>query len=432
MSPKSIALITSISVAIIIGFLIGGSIVETNYAGFIKVKQAAITGELTVYTEPGMFWQLFGDITEYKIEDTLWFSKHRDEGGIVDESIPVRFNDGAEGRISGSVRFTLPLDSDHIIKIHKRFRGFDNLKFQLIKQVVQEAVILTAALMSAEESYTTKRAAFSELAWDQVLNGIYLTEREEIEKIDPKTGEKTVISRVKIKRDKNGNPVRKANPLKKFNIKLSAFVIKDIDYEEGVRKLIAAKRQYLMETVAARAKAEKAVQERLTAEEEGKKNVMIAKYEKEVEKQKAVIEAQKEKEVALIQAQKEKEVAKLRKEAAELEKERLMLLGEGEAARRRKIMMADGALDKRLKAWIEVNRLYAEAIKSYQGSWVPKIFFGNNGQEPNMAQNLINLLTVKTAQDLALSPQVVTTKVPKPKPFPPPGNPQKKTAQRGR
>ena len=55
----------------------------------------------------------------------------------------------------------------------------------LVKPAIGEALILTASLMSAEESYSGRRAEFSQLAWDQVLNGVYITESEERETVDP-------------------------------------------------------------------------------------------------------------------------------------------------------------------------------------------------------------------------------------------------------
>ena len=68
-------------------------LVETNRAGFTKVKQAAVIGTLSVHDEPGMFTQLFGEVFEYKKADTYFFSKHSTEGEREDTSIDVRFND---------------------------------------------------------------------------------------------------------------------------------------------------------------------------------------------------------------------------------------------------------------------------------------------------------------------------------------------------
>jgi len=39
-------------------------------------------------------------------------------------------------------------------------------------------------------------------------------------------------------------------------------------------------------------------------------------------------------------------------------------------------MEADGALEKKLQAYIEVSKLYASAIKDYKGHWVPGVVMG--------------------------------------------------------
>ncbi len=67
-------------------------------------------------------------------------------------------------------------------------------------------------------------------------------------------------------------------------------------------------------------------------------------------------------------------------------------------------MEADGALSKKLEAYVQVNAAYAEAIKSHQGSWVPTIVMGGGSgtQTGSSANDLVSLLMVKTAADLGL------------------------------
>ena len=44
------------------------------------------------------------------------------------------------------------------LSAYRRFRGYDSFLKDTVKQVISEATILTAALMTAEESYTTMAA----------------------------------------------------------------------------------------------------------------------------------------------------------------------------------------------------------------------------------------------------------------------------------
>jgi hypothetical protein len=79
------------------------------------------------------------------------------------------------------------------------------------------------------------------------------------------------------------------------------------------------------------------------------------------------------------------------------------LLGQGEAERRKLVMNADGALDKKLSTWLKAN---ADAIKGYQGQWVPSVVMGGgtNGHAlpGSGAQVLVDMLTAKTAKELGL------------------------------
>jgi hypothetical protein len=383
-------------------------LVETNNAGYIKIRQMPVTGTLDVYTDPGMFGQWFGMVTEYKRAGTYSFtdqaSDKQKEDSAISDAVLVRFNDGGIARLSGNARFELPLEPGAMIKIHNEFRSYDHITQSLVKPAIAEALILTASLMSAEESYSGRRAEFSQLAWDQVLHGIYITESEEQEITDEATGEKKNKRIVHIKYDAEGQPVRKENSLAAVNIRISQFFLdKDFGYEEGVLQQISNQRDAMMKTVAAKAEAEKAQQDRLTAEAQGQANVMTAKYEAEVEKERAVVEARKRKEVAETEASQRLEVAKLDKMAAEQYKQEKLLRADGDAEYKRRVMQADGALAQKLDAWIDVNKRYAQAIENYKGNWVPNLVMGDNGGTGTMgSQDLINLLTAKTAQELAL------------------------------
>lgn len=378
-------------IALIVMLPLSGKILETNESGFITIKQAAITGKMSAFWQPGMFLQGFGEVYKYKVSDIVYFSKHEDEGKKLDDSISVRFNDGATAQVTGNVRIELPIDPLKLIEIHQKFRSYDSLIKDTVKQVVCEAVILTAALMSAEESYTTKRAEFSQMADDQVKNGVYLTEAETIETKDTKTGEITTKKIVHVRTKPDGSFARKDPVFAIYGIHVSQFVIKDIDYQQEVHETINKKQDALMKTVSAKADAERAQQDRLTAEEVGKKNVAVAHYEQEVEKTKAITAAEKE-----------LSVAELNKRAAEQYKLTQILKAEGDAEYRRKIMIADGALEKKLNAYVETQKAWADAMARMTQPVVPGVLMGQDGGSRNAAMNLMELISIKAAKDLSL------------------------------
>jgi hypothetical protein len=163
-----------------------------------------------------------------------------------------------------------------------------------------------------------------------------------------------------------------------------------------------------MGIITAKADAERARQEALTAEEQGKKNVMVDRYTKEQEKIQAVVDAEKEKEVAVTKAKQLVLVAEQEKLEAEQKrlgaveyKQEQILRGEGDGEYKRLVMSADGALAAKLETWKSVNMRYAEAIEKQK--WVPDIQMGANQQgSGSSANDLIDMLKAKTARELRL------------------------------
>ena len=376
-----------------------------NDVGYCKIVQH-LNGDIKVRVEPGYFFRWFGIVATYPVADTLYYSKWLDESK-TDQSVDVRFTDGSIGYVSMNVRYVLPVEEENILRIHKVFRS--NRAFQLgaIEQMAMQAVQLTASMMTAEDSYRNKRPQFIQMVTDQIMNGLYITTTERV-KLEGSEGE-TLVQRVIY--DESGNPKRQVRDLEKYNVLISQVNITDIDYEKAVNDQIAKKREASMGAELAKVEAEKARQARAQAEEEGRRNVTIAQYQEEEEKIKAITEAMKEKEVATIAATREVEVAKLEKEKqeievqkAQLEKKATIERAEGEAQARKLVMAADGALEKKLEAYIEIQKVWAEAYTKQRPT--PDITIGGQDNPQSAAQVLLDLLTIKTAKDLSLDMSV--------------------------
>jgi regulator of protease activity HflC (stomatin/prohibitin superfamily) len=193
-----------------------------------------------------------------------------------------------------------------------------------------------------------------------------------------------------------------------YGIKVNGFQITDWDFEKKTLDQISRKREATMGIITAKADAERARQEALTAEEQGKRNVMVDRYTKEQEKIQAVVDAEKDKEVAVTQAMKAVLVAEQQKLEAEQKrlaaiayKQEQILRGEGDGEYKRLVMSADGALAAKLEAWKTVHMRYAAAIEKQK--WVPEIQMGGSGQPSGSAANdLIEMLKAQTAKELKL------------------------------
>jgi hypothetical protein len=418
--PAAILLVTIIVLPLFIGI---------NDAGQRTVVQWP-NGKLFVKFTPGVYIQAFGRITEYNDFVTFDFDRTPAEGGkatIDQKGISVRYQDGGMGTIFGIARFKLPVDTEEMIGLHKAFRSNSGFANKLIKPVTEEAMNLTAGLMGSEEAYATKRAIFTQLVKSQIGKGKFQTVLETTSVTDEVTGKTLWKELPVIALDKNNQQIHLPSDLAKFGVTVAGFQLNDPGFEESTMKQISDKRGATMAIITAIANAEKAKQMAITAEENGKANVMTAKYEQEVEKEKAIVVAERIKQVAVIKAKQQVDVAKqvklealvvaerkvdvaaqAKREAEQIKlrakeiKEANILEGEGLAQKKRLIMQADGALEQKLDAYKHVMTVaFAEIGKQ---KWVPEITFGGGalGSENNAAMTLIQLLTTNAAKDLAL------------------------------
>lgn len=82
-------------------------------------------------------------------------------------------------------------------------------------------------------------------------------------------------------------------------------------------------------------------------------------------------------------------------------KQRLTLEGEGEAAKKRAAMLANGALEQKIEAWVKVQGYWADAFKNSSNPLVPTYMSGGN-MSGNAANNFMEMMMMKTAKDLNL------------------------------
>lgn len=338
MSVKKIANIAGGVVALAVLLIFGGSFFESVEGGEIHVKQAAVSGDLSVYTEEGLYTQMFGRITKYYRTYETYLSSDELDGGSGQETsaILVRFGDGGTADVSSVTQWRLPLDDDSLIKIHRNFRTSSNLAAQA-RQWIIEVEKQTASIFKADETYSTRRGEFQQLISEQVSNGLYATETVEVEvetnEIDDEGNPVMATStRVIIKRDADGIPIIvKPGIFQEYNLELVNHSLKDIVYDESIEALIAQKKEAEQARAVAITNAERALQDAITAEAEGQARVAQARANEEVTKITAVTQAEKEKEVAELNAQRELEVARLGRQAAEEEAEANLVRQRAEA-----------------------------------------------------------------------------------------------------
>lgn len=299
-----------------------GMIFETNNFGNYQIKQAALTGKITAHNEAGLYYQGFGSITTYPVSEDVDFE---------DNGLQVRFNDGSIAKVKGTVKFKLPTNEEKQKELHRDYANYKNVERDLIVRNVAEALSNTATYMVAEDSYAAGRAIFSDLAMQQLKDGIFKTSTKTVEVTDT-DGTKFKKKEIRVVYDEDGNPIiQKKSLLKHYGIEILQFVVNDFEYDEKINELIARKKDAEQNKVVAMANAEKAKQDAITAEEQGKARIAEARANAEVEKATEVTNAQKVAEIAKIKANQEKEVARLAAEQAKFEAEKIKAQGEAEA-----------------------------------------------------------------------------------------------------
>lgn len=374
MKNKKVVAIAFVILAII--FLVAAkSLFQTNDAGYFQVKQAAITGDMSVRFDAGTYGQWFGTISEYKNVATVGIGNHKGEGSADMDMVDVIFNDGSKAGISALIRVKLPSTVEGAIELKREYaQGYEHFIRSGIVPIVQNAIKLGANLRSAQDAYTTL-ALFQQAVEDQLKNGIYVTKSDKVENITS-TGDVEEQRVTVLVYGEDGQPLRTPNRLQQLGCEVLECVIDVPAFDPKVNEMIAARKDEAMKTELAKQSAIRAKQDALTAEEQGKANVATAKYKEEVVKIAAVTVAQKEYEVAQLDAKKALE-----------NKKKLIAKGQGEAEAAR-LKVKAGLTPQEAAEWKYKTQVgvAAEMAKAQPGAFVPNIMVvggGNGGSSVN-------------------------------------------------
>lgn len=396
-----------LSVVVLLGLVISvPQTFENLDASEFMVIQSPFSGDLDVYTTPGVKYQGFGKVTKYPRQAQYSFCSATDHASKQEvlcqaanaPSKKLRFNDGGHANLNGFVMWEMPHDAKSITEIHQRFGSAEAVQIRAVAKMIDGAVYLAGPLMSSTESSGSRRGELVNYINDQAENGIYVTKAENITTKDPITQQEKTEAITKIVMGANGVPARQqGSVLSELNIKLQPLSISDLQYDNIVEAQIKQRQEATTAVQISVANALRAEQDAKTAAKQGEAKAATAKWEQEVIKAKEVTRAQQQLEVATLAA----------KEAEQYKKEQI-LRGEGDAQAKALRMNADGALDAKLEAYKEVNAKYAEAIQHAQpGAWTPSVVMGSSGgQNGSGAQSLIDMFAAKTAKELGVDMSV--------------------------
>lgn len=400
--PSGRKLTYSLVAFFVIAFgLLSGNLIENLDASHVMVIQK-VDGTLDCYTEPGPYWQGFGAVTTYPRRGTYKFDAVGDGKTKIDEGKGLQFNDGGTGKLYGQINWQMPIDCKSIVAIHKDFGSAPGIEERGVQQMVKTAFTLSGMTMTSMESFAERKAELFEFINDQAQNGSYQMRTRSVERMNPITGKAETASVAEVVRDNAGKPMRQhGSILEQYGITLQPLAIDHLEYSDVVKAQITARQDALTQVTVSQAKAAKSIQDAITFEKDGQAAAAKTKWAQEALKATAVTLAEQEKAVAILAAERERDTARLGREAAEFYKQQQILKGEGDAAYRQKVMMADGALGQKLEAWKFAMGKFAEEFGKQK--WVPEVQMGGAGATgANAAQAMMETLQVQAARQLAL------------------------------
>ncbi|EKE70268.1 SPFH domain-containing protein [Gallaecimonas xiamenensis] len=306
--------VTALGLLLALG--IANSSVLMTDAGYTYVHQNNLTGELDVFTEPGIHFRMpfFSKITRYDQVVTVSFGNSQGEEFFQRlDPLHVRFADTYTGQVPATFRFKLSHNPDAVKNMHQEFRSNDNLIDTLLVKNARNVTVITSTQYTGEEFFQGGLNQFKAQLADQLSNGVYTTERRqvEVEQVDLAPVGMDQEDSNKLQRtkqlvwktvpilDKDGKPARQNNPLSTYGIQVTQVTIGDPVPEAQLDKLLTDKKKLVAERI-------RTIQEQETSKAQAK----TEQLRKEIQRTREVQDAQRTKELAVIAQQKDVEVAR--------------------------------------------------------------------------------------------------------------------------
>jgi hypothetical protein len=361
-------------------------------------------GEQIVQFAPGIFYAgFFAKEKEWPNQISVTYQEAAsnldiEDNGIEVGQIMIRFSDATTADVRGITQFILPSDEKEMILIHNTHRTPQSLVVKRLAPYTKECLQSSAQLMSSEKHYGGGRAQMAQDFLDQLKEGVYLLVTEENLVFDSLEMEKKRVYQTEIQFDKKTLlPKRKLSSIKEYGITVADAAITDVDYEDKVDEKLVKIIDAVTKSSISKQELMTAQQQTLTAKAKGEQALVEIEYQQKQEQTKQVVEAQTKVKVA----EQDKLQQKIAYEGSILEAKKIKELADANAYAKQRIMQADGALEMKLNAQVEVQKVWADAFSKYTGAVVPQIQTGN-GQTTNGALNFMEIMTAKTAKDFAL------------------------------
>lgn len=403
MNTKKLIIYGASSVIALILFLIVNPF-SWNDAGSRTVVQR-MDGKQIVQFQPGVFYAgFFAKEKEWPNQISVTYQQAAanpdlEDNGIEIGQITIMFSDGTKASVKGITQFVLPSDEKDMILIHNTHRTPVSLVTKRLSTFTKECLQSSAQLMTSDKHYGGGRAQMSQDFLNQLKEGVYLSQTEEKIVYDSTENEKKRLYLTEIQIDKKtGLPKRKNSAINEYGIIVADASIIDVDYEDKVDQKLGKIIDAATKSAISKQELMTAQQQTLTAKAKGEQALVEIEYQQKQEQTKQVVAA----ETLVKVAEQDKLQQKIAYEGAVFEARKVKELADAEAYKRKAIMVADGALEKKLAAQVEVHKAWADAFSKYTGAIVPQFMTGSGVMPQNGATNFMEIMTAKTMHDFAL------------------------------
>ncbi|MFO3720638.1 SPFH domain-containing protein [Pseudomonas sp. HLMP] len=392
-----------------------------------------IFGEEKVVEDVGYATKWFGRSTVWRrtigVQSALQVDQQEDtprgQPAVVLQNLPIVFLGNVDAKAEFSTQFRLP-SGEAFLKIAQEYRTPDNFLQRALLPAVKETLQATASLMSADDYYAGNRSHFGAEFENQLRNGLYLTSRKEVRvKRDNFPAQTAILQAgtdqgsfgdnsstrfiIEKKLDKDGQELRKQQQFRLFGVEVVDARVTHIDPNPQYQQRMVRVQQALAELAVARQNRLKEEEEKELVSARGAKDVEAKRQESLRQQIERTTEAETEKQLTLINAEREhrraeidKQTAELLRDKARVNAEATKITADAEAYAREASLKADGALQTKLDALVQINRAWADAAARAP---VPGVMMGSAeggiGRQDEM-NKLMSVLATKAARDLAL------------------------------
>lgn len=392
-----------------------------------------IFGEEKVVEDVGYATKWFGRSTVWRrtigvqsaLQADIQEDRRSGQPSIVLPNLPIVFLGNVDAKAEFSTQFRLP-SGEAFLKIAQEYRTPDNFLQRALLPAVKETLQATASLMSADDYYAGNRSHFGAEFENQLRNGLYLTSRKEVRiKRDALPAQTAILQAgtdqgsfgdntatrfiIEKKLDKHGQELRKQQQFRLYGVEVVDARVTHIDPNPQYQQRMVRVQQALAELAVARQNRLKEEEEKELVSARGAKDVEAKRQESLRQQIERTTEAETEKQLTLINAEREKRRAEIDKQTAELLRDKARVNAEAtkitadaEAYAREASLKADGALQNKLDALVQINKAWADAAAKAP---VPNVMMGGTeagiGRQDEM-NKLMSVLATKAAKDLAI------------------------------